>query len=74
MTTADLVLGLDVSTSGTKALLIDREGSVIGSAAAAYDFESPKPLWAEQDPALWWTAAQETIATVLREIGRALVS
>ena len=66
---ADLVLGLDVSTTGTKALLIDRAGKVIGVAVAEYDFASPRPLWAEQDPALWWSAAQETIAAVLRESG-----
>lgn len=66
-----LVLGLDISTTGTKALLMDGHGSVVGSAAAGYDFESPRPLWAEQDPALWWDAAQKTIAQVLRETGTA---
>lgn len=71
MSDADLVLGLDISTTGTKALLIDRDGTLVGMAAAGYDFESPRPLWAEQDPALWWDAAQRTIATVLRETGTA---
>jgi xylulokinase len=69
VTAANLVLGLDISTTGTKAILIDRDGTVRGIAAAEYDFESPQPLWAEQDPMLWWTAAQETIATLLRESG-----
>jgi xylulokinase len=63
----DLVLGLDVSTTATKALLLDREGTVVGMAAAEYDFETPHPLWAEQDPGLWWSAAQQTIAAVMRE-------
>ena len=66
---APVVLGLDVSTTATKAILVAPDGSVVGVAASGYDFESPRPLWAEQDPALWWTAAQEAIATVLRETG-----
>jgi xylulokinase len=69
VTTADLVLGLDVSTTATKAILVRADGSVAGVASSEYDFVSPQPLWAEQDPALWWSAAQESIATVLRETG-----
>ncbi|MEA2026483.1 MAG: xylulokinase, partial [Chloroflexota bacterium] len=69
MTAANFVLGLDVSTTATKAILLDRDGSVVGIASSEYDFESPKPLWAEQDPDLWWAGAQEAIATVLRETG-----
>jgi len=67
VTTANVVLGLDVSTTATKAILISPDGSVVGVASSEYDFESPQPLWAEQDPGLWWTAAQESIQTVLRE-------
>ncbi len=62
-----VVLGLDVSTTATKAILVAADGSIVGEASSGYDFESPRPLWAEQDPALWWDAAQEAIATVLRE-------
>ncbi len=69
MSATDLVLGLDVSTSGTKALLIDRGGAVVGSAAASYDFETSRPLWAEQDPSLWWDAVRQTIARVLHDTG-----
>jgi xylulokinase len=69
MSAADLVLGLDVSTTATKAILIRRDGSVAGMASSEYDFESPRPLWAEQDPGLWWTAARESIDTVLQETG-----
>ena len=65
-----LVLGLDVSTTGTKALLMERDGTVVGIAAAEYDFETPQPLWAEQDPELWWVAAQSTIREVLATTGR----
>ena len=67
MNTAPVVLGLDVSTTATKAILIAPDGSVVGVASSEYDFESPRPLWAEQDPGLWWTAAQDAIGRVLRE-------
>ncbi|MEX1294901.1 MAG: xylulokinase [Candidatus Limnocylindrales bacterium] len=66
---ASLVLGLDVSTTATKAILLDRDGTVLATAAAEYPFETPRPLWAEQDPALWWDAAQTTIRQVLAEAG-----
>jgi xylulokinase len=65
----DLVLGLDVSTTATKAILIAPDGSVVGTASSEYGFETPHPLWAEQDPGLWWTATCESIGRVLRETG-----
>lgn len=66
-----VVLGLDVSTTATKAILVRPDGEVLGVAASEYDFESPRPLWAEQDPELWWTAAQASIRQVLAETGTA---
>ncbi len=69
MTAANLVLGLDISTTATKAILIDRHGAVMAVASSEYDFETPHALWAEQDPGLWWTGAQEVIAGVLDSSG-----
>ncbi len=46
-------LGIDVSTTATKALLINDKGEVIGVAATEYPFETPRPLWSEQHPDLW---------------------
>ena len=65
----EFVLGIDVSTTATKALLLDREGEVRGIASSDYDYASPQPLWAEQDPALWWDAACSSIRAVLAETG-----
>jgi xylulokinase len=62
-------LGMDVSTTATKALLVDENGKVAGVASSSYDLETPKPLWAEQDPGLWWTAAQASIREVLKTTG-----
>jgi xylulokinase len=61
------LLGIDVGTSSMKTLLIDEAGQVVGSATEFYPFETPKPLWSEQDPAHWWKATCVTIKRVLEE-------
>lgn len=60
-------LGIDASTTATKALLIDSQGKVVAVAASEYGFDTPKPLWAEQHPDLWWKGAVESIQKVLNE-------
>jgi xylulokinase len=60
-----VVLGIDVSTTATKAILVDGSGVVVGIGSAEYPFSQPQPLWSEQDPRLWWNG---TVAAV----GRAL--
>jgi len=60
-----LVLGIDVSTTATKAILVDPEGTLRGSSSAAYDVSMPRPLWSEQEPADWWDAARSAIRAAL---------
>ena len=60
-------LGLDVSTTGSKALLIDQKGEVIATASSAHTLSSPKPLWSEQDPGEWWQAVIKSIQTVIAQ-------
>ena len=67
-------LGLDISTTATKALLIDERGAVVGVASATYEYRTPRPLWSEQDPALWWAAALASIRQVLLSSGVAAAS
>ena len=64
-----MVLGLDVSTTATKAVILDETGAVRTSAAVEYPFETPHPRWSEQDPNVWWNAAVGAIRTVLGELG-----
>jgi xylulokinase len=59
------VLGIDVSTTATKAVLIDEAGAVRAIGVAEYEFAAPQPLWSEQDPRLWWDAAQVAIRAAL---------
>lgn len=62
-------LGIDVSTTATKALLINAIGSVIATEATGYSFETPHPLWSEQHPDLWWDGAQKSIRAVIAKAG-----
>lgn len=62
-------LGIDSSTTATKALLMNSAGEVVGVASAEYGYETPRPLWSEQEPALWWTATISSIRQVLAETG-----
>jgi len=63
------LLGVDIGTSGTKTLLLDEGGAVLATASWEYPLSTPRPGWAEQDPAHWWEAAQATIREVLRKAG-----
>ena len=65
-----LVLGIDVSTTATKAVLVDETGAVRGVGIAEYGFSAPQPLWSEQDPAAWWDGAVAAIGSVLADRGR----
>jgi len=61
------LLGIDVGTTGSKALLIDADGEVRAAATAEYPMFTPRPLWAEQDPADWWDGTVESVRRVLDE-------
>jgi len=62
-------MGIDVSTTATKALLIDEKGEVIATASAPHTLQTPKPLWSEQDPHEWWQATSASIREVLTKSG-----
>ena len=67
--TSTYFLGIDVSTTATKALLVDSGGQVVAVSATEYPFETPRPLWSEQHPGLWWDGAQKSIRAVLETSG-----
>jgi xylulokinase len=62
-----LFLGLDVGTSGVKAILVDDRGDVIASATTALALSTPKPGWAEQEPDAWWDATVASIRALLTD-------
>lgn len=59
------LLGLDISTTSAKALLIDVNGQVVGSSSTPLSLSTPKPLWSEQDPDAWWDGMQAAVRQVL---------
>ena len=62
------VLGLDVGTSGTRAVIMGDAGEIVTSATVEHaPFASPKIGWAEQDPEDWWRAAGIAIGKALAE-------
>lgn len=63
------VLGLDVSTTATKAVLVDDEGTVMAAASSSYPYQTPRPLWTEQEPELWWKATSLAIAQACTAAG-----
>ncbi len=62
-------LGIDTSTTATKALLIDAGGGVVAIGRSEYDYETPRPLWSEQSPQLWWDATVASIRDALAAAG-----
>ena len=60
-------LGLDISTTGSKALLVDENGVVVATASSPHTLQNPRPLWSEQNPSEWWRAASTSIRSVLEK-------
>jgi xylulokinase len=63
-----LVIGLDCSTTGTKAIAFDRRGKVAAHAHEAIPLFSPHPNYYEQEPGDWWSSARKALRTVSRQI------
>ena len=57
-------LGLDLGTSGVKALLIDRKQNALAEGHAPLTVERPHPMWSEQEPLSWITACEAAIEQV----------
>ncbi len=66
----DHILGVDVGTGGTRAVVVDRKGTIVGSATAEHvPFASPKIGWAEQDPHDWYQATGSAIRQAISSAG-----
>ncbi|MEP7380201.1 MAG: xylulokinase [Gemmatimonadota bacterium] len=69
-----VTLGLDVGTSGVKAILVDERGDVVAAATSPLRMSTPQPGWAEQDPAGWWDASIASIRKVAAQRPQARVT
>lgn len=59
------VIGVDIGTQSTKALLVSKDGRIVAQASHSYQVDQPKPMWAEQWPDVWMDAVKHTIKGVL---------
>jgi len=64
-----LLLGIDIGTSGSKAVLVAPDGSVRAEATGEYPMAVPRPGWAEQEPEDWWQSTVASIRQVLMHAG-----
>jgi len=64
---ADYLVGTDVGTGGTKSVLMDGEGAILGSHYVEYPLIIPRPGWAEHNPGWYWNAVAETIKASIKE-------
>ncbi|MDX1501372.1 MAG: xylulokinase [Thermoanaerobaculia bacterium] len=65
MSRAAHLLGIDVSTTATKAVLVDAGGRVAAVGSSPHGLATPRPLWAEQEPDEWWGAARAAVGEAL---------
>ncbi|MBN1398433.1 MAG: FGGY-family carbohydrate kinase [Bacteroidetes bacterium] len=69
-----LVIGLDSSTTGTKAIAFDRRGKIIAQAQESIPLSSPRPHYYEQDPDDWWLSAQRALRKITEIINPGRIS
>jgi xylulokinase len=58
-------IGVDLGTTGARAVRIDARGALVASETVAYPLLTPRPGWTEQEPDAWWAAAQAAIRGVV---------
>src|SRR6201989_438786 len=63
------LIGVDVGTSGTRALAVTADGELVAEANRPHDLLTPRPDWSEQDPTQWWEAAKAALAEVAGKAG-----
>ena len=59
-----MYLGIDLGTSGVKAVLIDDDQAVVGSGSAALDVSRPRPGWSEQSPGDWLAGVDRAVGAL----------
>ena len=69
-----MFIGIDLGTSGLKAILLHKDGRVLASHTAPLMVSRPQALWSEQDPEQWWKALEQALDGLLKEAARIDVS
>ncbi len=58
------LVGLDVGTTGVKAIAVSPDGEVLARAERGYGLSTPRPGWSEQDPEDWWRATRDVLGAL----------
>jgi xylulokinase len=64
-----LLLGIDIGTTGCKAIVVNDRGAVVADATAEYPLSTPRPAWSEQNPHDWWVGTIDAVRRVLNDRG-----
>ena len=56
-----MYLGIDIGTSGVKAVLVDERGAIVAQASDSLEVSRPAPGFSEQDPQAWWRATVNAV-------------
>ncbi|WOF44136.1 xylulokinase [Sphingopyxis indica] len=67
-----MFLGIDIGTSGVKAVALDETGAVAGQGVAALSVQRPHPGWSEQDPDAWWLATTAAVQAIDPAVRRSI--
>lgn len=62
-----LLLGIDLGTTGSTAIVLEPDGTIVAEASHGVAPDVPQPSWSEQDPADWWQATVASIRAVLAD-------
>ena len=65
----DYLMGIDIATTGAKAIIIDPSGKIVGEGFQGYETSTPHPSWAEQEAEDWWGATQTAVKQALAGAG-----
>src|SRR6478735_5638830 len=66
---SEVVVGIDVGTTGVKGIAVGPDGTVAAVAEAGYPLATPHAGWSEQDPEHWWAATRTVLRAVRDQIG-----
>ena len=63
-----VLVGVDVGTTGARAIAVTLNGEVVASATRSYPLNMPRPGWTEQDPEDWWRATRDSLVEIARAV------
>ena len=69
-----MYLGIDIGTSGVKAVIVGSTGAVLAQASTPLTVSRPQPLWSEQDPDSWCAATEAAVLALPADLRSAVAA